>query len=280
MRLLIPVLCVCAAVLSAGDAKPANQPILVNAQVAPHETALNQPVRLEFTTMPRQVDGIDIAAAVTNALMLGGSEDWRLLGKPLVVESDAKIKLVSVSVTLLPRRSGDRPIPDVPISWLQGNYMAHVSPVKVLDRIQVAGVTRELPKETDSLSGWKWGADSEELEKRVPPSQVEKVGERVRIKAEENLVLEFVDKRLAQATMTVADIDLEQARISFLERWGLPMEETQGQLRWILGWTVITASTKEGGKGIVLLFQREDILGNVAKSQVKTKVFDVLDRGR
>lgn len=276
-RLLIAAFCT--ALLGAAETAPAIKPIQVgNTRIEPSEAALNQPVRLDFTTMPRQVDGIDIGTAVTNALMLAGGEDWRILGKPSVDELGSKSKAVRVVVTLLPRRSGTRPVPDIPITWLQGNYVAHVDPVRVLDRIQVAGTLREPPKETAGIADWKWGMTFAEAEGRTTPGQIEKAADRIRVKAGDGLVLDFVEQRLAQATLTVPDLDLEGGRIGFLERWGLPIDEAQGQMRWIIGWTVITAAPGEGGKGVVLTFQREDILGELAKTLVKTRVFNILDR--
>lgn len=279
MRPILMLVVACAALAGAAEPPTSTKPIAIsNARVTPPEIVLNQPVRLEFTTMPRQIDGIDIPTAVTNTLMLAGGEDWRLLGKPTVDETSSKSKAVQVVVTLLPRRAGKHPIPDIPITWLQGSYVAHVEPVVVQDRIQVAGALREAPKELTSIGDWPWGMTVAAAKARTSSAQFEELKDRIRLKAGEGLVLDFVEQRLGQATMTVPELDLEGSRTEYLKRWGLPHDEAAGQLRWVLGWTVITAGAGEGGKGVVLTFQREDILGELARSLVKTKVFDILDR--
>jgi hypothetical protein len=251
----------------------------VNARVSATQVALNQPVRLEFATMPRQVDGIDIAAAVTNALVLAGGQDWKLMGTPSVNDSDTKSKVVSVAVTLMPRATGEHPIPDIPITWLQGNYIAHVDAVTVVDNIQIAGAVRALPNEVNGIASWKWGLDLNEAMKRLTPDRIQKDGERVKAKVDDGLELEFIDGRLGAAILSQPDLDLEQARTSLLERWGLPVEGAPGRVHWLLGWTSITATSGADGKGLTLRFEREDIQQQAARLRVRSQVLDVLDRG-
>src|SRR3954464_4082068 len=100
-----------AAPLAAADPQRA---ITVNARVSPasKEIALNQPLRIEFVTMPRQIENVDVAAAVANAVALGGGSTWRMLGRPVVSEHE-KTHTISVSFALLPRESGERALPQI-----------------------------------------------------------------------------------------------------------------------------------------------------------------------
>lgn len=278
MHFFIVLLAFNAALWSAVEPLTPSRPIQVNARVEPAEIALNQPVRFEFSTLPRQIDGVDIATVVTSTLALAGSDDWRLISRPTINEQDSKSKIIKVTVTMLPRRAGIRVIPDIPITWLQGNYIAHVEPVRVLERLLVAGTMRDIPKEATGVADWKWGMDFSDAEKRVGPEQVSRIGDRMVIAANEGLTLEFMNGHLGQAHMTIAELNLESGRIDFIKRWGLPIDEDQGRLRWIIGWTLITASAGDNGKGTALLLQREDALNEVARSTVKSKVFDILDR--
>src|SRR4051812_37833696 len=85
---LVPLLLLAACVDRCGAATATPSPeasriITVNSHVSNRQIALNQPVRIEFTTLPRQVDNVDIANVVANSLLVNSS--WRLLGRPSVV---------------------------------------------------------------------------------------------------------------------------------------------------------------------------------------------------
>ena len=90
------------------DAREAKNTIFVNHKVSSRTVSVNQAVRLEFTSMPRQIEGIEVAAAVANGIAITGGRTWRLTGKPLVTEAE-KTKTITVVVSLLPRTTGDPP---------------------------------------------------------------------------------------------------------------------------------------------------------------------------
>jgi hypothetical protein len=76
--------------------------------------------------------------------------------------------------------------------------------------------------------------------------------------------------------------------VSFCDRWGLPLSETEGALTWVIGWTRITASPAfDGAKGDVatgvksdavkIELLREDIQAKQAAGQVRSRVFNLLE---
>jgi hypothetical protein len=265
--------CCCLAVpAGAGESKPN----FINAKVSSRQVALNQTVRIEFTTMPRQVDNLDIGVAITNAIRLSGSGCWRLMGNPVVSEHE-KTKTVTVTVSLLPRIVGDLPLPEIPLLWLQGNQVARFDLIVVTPTIQVGGNTKELPKEVFGIAGFGWGAKLSESKDKFTAEQIQTVGERTSVRVQPNLTLEFSGGVLAQATLIAPGLALEQARDSFLERWGLPQQEDGGAVIWVLGWTRITATANQNPAGLKLDLVREDILSNLNKGKVDNQVFDVLN---
>ncbi len=97
------LLCIFAlAALSAGEARSA----FYNQKVSAREVALNQPVRIELTTIPRQIEGVDVVASVGDAIALATSGQWRLVGKATLA-TDEKTRTIRVSATLLARSTGD-----------------------------------------------------------------------------------------------------------------------------------------------------------------------------
>jgi hypothetical protein len=271
------------------DAGEAGRPSFINARVSAKEICLNESVRIEFTTMPREIEGIDIAQSVSNSLRLGAATSWRLLGEPLVSENlrgaptpadgDKAVKErprpITVTLTLLPRATGDLNLPDIPITWLQGNTLARFTLVTVKPNIMVAGSIRELPKETSGVGGFAWSTTLDEARTRVGADKLKRDGERTIITPQPHLALIYSGGALGEATLRAPGLNLEQARASFLQRWGIPQQEDPTSLTWIMGWTRITA--KPEADGIVLSLVREDVQAQLARSQVATDVFGVLD---
>jgi hypothetical protein len=285
--------------LYGGDAPPTSQapqrPTFINAKVSSKRVCLNEAVRVEFTTMPRDVENIDIASAVANAVRLGGAETWRLLGKPTVSEQLGTVsganadpakpvkerpKPITVVFSLLPRKAGDLPLPDVPVTWLQGNAVARFDTIVVAPQVMVGGTAKELPKEVYGVAGYTWGTALDSLkDKFTADQQVAAPGGRVEVKAQKHLVLGFSNGALADARLFAPGLGFDQARTSFLERWGIPQEDAGNELTWVLGWTRIgvTAATVNGAAGMQISLAREDIQADQAKTQVKADIFGVLE---
>ncbi len=278
--------------LSAADqlslATPSNETkpsVFVNHKVSTRKVSVNQPVRLEFTTMPRQVEGIEIAASVTNGIALAGSSTWRLSGKPVVVENE-KTKTVTVVVTLLPRTTGDLVLPSFPLAWLSGDPRPDFGQVTVTQTMIVGGESRALPPEYDGVGGFLWGARQEDLiGTQIPPTSVTTLGDKTVAKISGSLELGFRAGELAEATLLASGVSLEQSRSSFCERWGVPLTETDVASTWILGWTRITATSlnepakPDGTKseGVRIDLTREDLAAKQAASQVRSRVFNLLE---
>jgi hypothetical protein len=264
-----------------------SRPTFINAKVSAKQICLNEPLRLEFTTMPRDVEGVDIGKSVANSLRLGAAVTWRLLGEPIVSEvlrgsvpSDDKTsrdrpKPVSVTVNLLPRTAGDLQLPDIPITWLQGNTVARFSIVTVTPQVMIIGTARDLPREINGVGGFAWSTTQDEARGRIAANLVKKVDNRTVMTPQEHLGLVFEGGMFAEATLRAPGLTIDQARTSFLQRWGVPHIEDATSLTWILGWTRIVATPSADGISINLM--REDVQAQLSRTQVSTDVFGVLD---
>ncbi len=251
------------------------QTVFVNSKVTPRKIAVNQPVRVEFTTMPRQVEGVDIAAAVTNGIAITASATWRLVGKPVVTEQE-KLKTITVVFSLLPRTTGDVALPSFPLTWLSGEPRPDFGEITVTQTIAIGGETRALPPEYDGVGGFMWGAKQEDLVgSKIPASVITTLPERTAAKVSGSLELGFRAGELADAILMAPGVTLEQARTTFCERWGMPVTETEGNLTWVLGWTRIIASPSADGIKLDLL--REDIQAKQSAAQVRGRVFNLLE---
>ncbi len=265
--------------------EPVNTGTFVNHKVSSRKISVNQPVRLEFTTLPRQVDGVDIAGVVTNGISMASGNTWRLNGKPSVNE-DIKTKTVTVAVTLYPRTTGDLSLPAIPLSWLSNDTPPNFGQVTVMQSINISGETRSLPKEYDGVGGFLWGAHLDDLMgSQIPAAAVSVQGDKTVAKISGSLELGFRSGELAEATLLASGITLEQSRTSFCERWGLPVSDIDGTLTWIFGWTRISAvalsepAKPDGSKadGVRLYLVREDLAAKQAANQVRSRVFSLLE---
>lgn len=269
-----------------------SRPTFINTRISSPKICLNEIERVEFTTMPRDVESVDIAAAVANALRLGAGGQWRLIGKPSITELSGtptavdpnrpaptvvreRPRPVTVVFTLMPRVAGDLALPDVPLSWLQGNQVAHFPVVVVDASIKVGSSSQDLPREVDGVAGFAWNAKFSEVKEHVPADQIEILKDRTLIRPQKNLTLDFFGGTLAGAELIAPGLTIEQARLEFLKHWGLPVIEEPSALTWILGWTRITA--KADANGISLELVREDVQANLTHTQVSAEVFGVLD---
>jgi len=294
--LLALVLSFTATALIAGEAA---RPTFINARVSAKEICLNELVRVEFTTLPRDLDGIDVAQSVANSLRLSATSTWRLVGEPTATEvlrgapSPASVpspshppadgdkparerpKPITVVFNVLPRTTGDVTLPDIPITWLQGNTVARFSPVVVKPNLIIAGKVSELPREAAGVGGFAWSSTLDEVRTRVDGSKIMKDGNRTLITPQPNLTLIFTGGIFGEALLRAPGLSKEQARTSFLQRWGIPQQEDATSLTWIIGWIRITA--RPDADGISLQLVREDAQAALASAQVTGDVFNVLD---
>lgn len=286
--LLALLLSLPAVALIAGEAA---RPTFINARVSAKEICLNELVRVEFTTLPRDIEGVDVAASVANSLRLSAVTTWRLVGEPIVSESlrtaptpadgdkDKPVrerpKPITVVFNVLPRTTGDVSLPDIPITWLQGNTVARFQPVVVKPNLMIAGKVSDLPREAAGVGGFPWASTLDEARTRVATDKVKKDGVRTLIAAQPNLTLIFTGSTFGEATLRAPGLTKEQARTSFLQRWGIPQSEDANSLTWIIGWIRITA--RPDADGITLQLVREDAEAEIAKSQVTGSIFNALD---
>lgn len=247
----------------------------VNATISSRAVALNQPVRIDFISLPRQVANIDIAQTVANAIILGGHGTWRLLGKPLAIEQD-RTHTIEVIFSMLPRVGGALQIPTIPLTWLKGEEVAELGQVKVEDRILVNGELMPLPKECTGVGGFAWGTALADVRGvRLRDAAIDGTPERSVAHAKHGLDLVFHMGSLTEAHLAVPDLSLDDARVSFLSRWGTPQVEDAQGITWILGWTRITAA--ENPHGVALTLVREDLEDDLDHARIKAQVFAPLE---
>jgi hypothetical protein len=262
-------------------AEPAPRPaqaMFVNAKVSARTVALNQPVRIEFFTGARQIENIDIPAAIAAGVAMASGRMWRLVGRPTVTENE-KIRTVQVAFSLVARASGEVPLPRFPLTWLSGDPIPDFGSVKVDANLVVSGEARPLPKEVDGVGGHPWGSRLDAvLAKEAPGLKAEERDGVQALRPRKELELRFRQGDLAEATLDAPGLTLDQAQASFLDRWGMPQSSEGGTLVWVLGWTRISASAVPEGVRIQLV--REDLTGKAAAGQVKKRVFDALEGGR
>jgi hypothetical protein len=261
--------------LLADDTPRQAKPVFVNHKVSSRTVALNQPVRLEFITVPRQIEGVDIAAVVANGINLASGSVWKLLGKPSVVEHE-KLKTVTISVTLLPRTTGELRLPQFGMSWLSGDPLPDFGVVAVGNSISIGGETKRLPNEYEGLGGFPWGATLAELRPQLPKDAVvDGDDDQAIIRLASGLELRVLSGQLAEGSLSVAGMTIDQARGEFLSRWGLPLSEQDGRLLWSIGWLRLSVSAS--GDGLKLDFVREDQRLRQSATKVRSQVFNALE---
>lgn len=273
LRLLCLVICATTLCAQAATTRPA----FANFKVSSRTIALNQAVHVDFTTLPRQVEGVDIAKVVRQALeasRLNGH--WRPLGEATVAE-DTKTKTIKVGFDLLPRKVGELPLPTIPLAWVGDNQAAEFGLVTVAPQLQIGGNTADLPNEVTGIAGHLWGERLADAENRLGKAAFAQAGDAMVASPVPGLELRYREGALGEAVLTTSGLTLARARDSFLARWGAPQEEGEQSLTWILGWTRITATPTEDGGGTSLHFVREDIQAILDRSRVGREVFNVLD---
>lgn len=277
MRLLLILVAVFLTSVPLIAATTPTRPAFTNFKVSSRSVALNQPVRVEFTTLPRQIEGVDIARTVSQALDASRlSGFWRPLNAPIVTEHE-KTRTITVSFALLARKVGELPLPRVPLAWIANDQIAEFGQVTVTPNLLIGGDTADLPGEISGIAGHLWGERVEAARDRLGADKLERREQTVVARPVEGLELIYREGALGEAVLTVAGLPLERARDSFLTRWGAPQIEEAASLTWILGWTRINATATGDGSGTTLHFTREDIQAILDRARVGRDVFGVLD---
>ncbi len=277
MRLLLTLAVLLLTVVPLAAATSPTRPAFANFKVSSRTVALNQPLRIEFTTLPRQIEGIDIEHTVAQALdasRLAGF--WRPLGSPTVSEHE-KTRTLTISFSLLARKVGELPLPRVPLTWIADNQIVEFGQVTVTANLLISGDAADLPGEISGIAGHLWGERIEAARERLGTEAMERRDQVIVAKPVAGLELFYREGALGEAVLIVADLPLPRARDSFLSRWGVPQIEEAGSLTWILGWTRITATAGSDGTGTRLHFTREDIQAILDRARVGRDVFGVLD---
>lgn len=270
-RLFLIVLLACAAVQAISADRV---PTFVNQKVSSRQIALNELVRIEFTTIPKQIDAVDPQASIEGGLALAASTKWSLIGRPTVI-LDEKTKLVRCIIALMPRQPGELELPTIPVRWLSGDLIVEFGSVKVDAAVAIGTERKELPREVQSVAGFAWATSRAELEKVILKEKFAEVDGLTVANPFPDLQLVLRADQLAEARLTTRGVTLAQAKDSFLSRWGLPMQDGEQSLVWLIGWTRITAVPTEGG--VRLTFVREDVLARAIRAEVNARVFTLLD---
>lgn len=258
----------CAATLCAAQFNP---------RVTATEIALNETVRCTFATTRPQIE-VDIARELRTALELPSVvRDWRLVGAPEVTRHE-KAQDVTVSLVLRPRHAGELALPVIPVAWLEGDRSVAFPGVTVAEHIVVGSETRELPTELQGIGGYTWGSELDAVLAVEPGNRLLPAPATTTVETAGGLVLGLAEGRLSSVALVAPALDLEAAMSSFIQRWGSPHEEAEGEATWLLGWLRIMASDVPSGVGVTIV--HEGIAAQAARKRVASDVFQVLETGR
>jgi len=248
-----------------------------NPRVTATEIALNETVRCTFATTRPQIE-VDIQRELRTALELPSVvRDWRLDGPPEVTRHE-KAQDVTVSLVLRPRQAGELALPVIPISWLEGDRSVAFPAVTVHQHIVVGSETRELPGELQGVGGYTWGSTLEAVLAAEAGNQLVADRATTTVQTAGGLLLGLAEGRLSEVALIAPDLDLAAAMTSFIQRWGTPHREAEGEAAWLLGWLSITASDVADGVRVAIV--HEGIAAQAARKRVASDVFQVLETGR
>ena len=248
-----------------------------NPRINSRDIALNEMVRVTFSTMPIQVPGVDVEQSVLRSLQAGkGSRDWRLLNTPLITVHE-KGNDVEITLELLPRRSGELPLPAIDLPWLEGTHKTDFGAIRVGYRVDLAeDDSQAAPAEVDGIAGFSWGDDIKVVAQRL---NKEIDAQTKKISLSDQLQLDFPAGTLARATLITQGVDLRDSRPQLVKRWGTPIRTITaggGKLEWSLGWIWITASQE--GDNLIVSIANERIEQQAADIFLKQQLFAPLDQ--
>ena len=249
-----------------------------NPRISSRAIALNEMVRVTFSTMPIQVRGVDVEQSVLRSLQAGqDGRNWRLLNAPLITIHE-KGNDVEITMELLPRRSGDLALPQLDLPWLEGTHRTNFGSIRVENRVDLAPAdTAAAPVEVDGIAGFTWGQDIQLVAQRLNQSVDPQTKN---IELSEQLRLNFPAGALAKATLITQGINLRDSRPQLVQRWGTPIRTTisddGGTLEWSLGWVWITA--EQDGADLKVEIANEQIIQQAADIFLKQQLFAPLDQ--
>ena len=258
--------------------KPTRSRAFYNPKVSSRDIAMNQAISVSFTTLRPQIEEVSPLAIVEGALAQNDTAaNWRVLTKPVIVDND-KIGTLNISFSLLPRVSGEVPLPEIPVRWLRGNQIATFGSAQVAALLARGTVTKPLAADHESIGGYAWGTSYQEILQRtgLESGTLDASGDLV-VTTKAGLELIIRGSRLAAARIYAKGVNVAQARQAFLDRWGDNQASDDPLLtRWIIGWVRIEARTK-GIDQTVIELTHEGIEADIARQQIEDKVFDLLD---
>lgn len=244
-----------------------------NPQLSEDRIPLNATIEATFATSMPDKEHVDIVAAVEQACALPTVRDrWQLVRPPTVVQHP-KAKDIQVQLLLAPRSTGTLQPPAIPVKWLDGDREARFPPVLVEEHLRLGGDQIPLPKELQSVGGYRWGISLAEYAAAQGEEVPTTTSHIARPKA--GLELRFEHSQLTTAVLRIANLTLDDARPLLLERWGDIATTADGSMGWRIGWLAITAT--ETAEGIDVLLEHEGLRRRQARAQVKTALFDVLE---
>ena len=284
--LLVPLLILSLSSGFAGDPQPVRPAAptgggslsFVNARVTPdtRTVSLNESVRIEFTTMAREIPEVDIGVSIRQSIALSAGSQWRLVGDPVIKEFE-KAKVVEVVVALAPRTTGKLDLPTIPMAWLKNGAQARFGPaITVEETIAAGGARRPLPPEVVGVAQVPWGAAFTDWRERVPGSSPGRTADGVEtLRTSRGLELRFPGGVLAEAVLPPAPMTLEQTSEHFMNRWGVPQKIEAGSMTWVIGWTRIVAREQGGSTSLQVI--RDDQMAREVSQRAKRAFTDALD---
>lgn len=243
-------------------------------RVSAREIALNDSIRISFTTGRPQLPEVDRSATVRNALALRSVQDsWRVIGEP-VLEQHERALDVTVIIRLAPRLPGRLNLPQIPVAWMLGEHVVNLGAVTVRPEIRVGGDSRPLPVELTSIAGFTWGMTLDKLRSQLPAEAIDP-GPPPRIQPRDGLHLQLVGGQLARATLSTEGLEKVQARSSLVDRWGHPSHECDERIEWHVGWLHIVMTAVNGV--LKLEFQHGRIQAEGLRAEIQRQVFGALE---
>ncbi len=279
MRTLLLILVVILYSL-AGAAEGTNR-AFINPRISSRQVSLNQLVQIGFTTLKPQVDGIDTRQVILNALhQPDARKRWRLVGD-VTAEVDKKIGTLEIKYRILPRKAGLLPLPEIPLKWLPDNTIATMGTVEVFDSIQMGSSQIPVPRENERMHDYVWGTGLEAvLEDLDTTATLDRATGAKVVRPTANLELLFHEGVFAAARIRAPGLSLEQARDSFMKRWGDPIGEVRTEdgkqvITWMFGWIRIEAHAVDDGALLYVI--QEEIESRLASQAVQEKVFALIE---
>ncbi len=230
-----------------------------------------------------QVEQIDIKATIINAMdMPNNRPNWFLTSDPVVATND-KSRFVKITMHILPRRTGELRLPEIPMSWLSDDGIPNLGQVTVREEIMMGNNTQPLPAEIESVGGFAWKTDITVLKRKLGKASMRQEGDDTIYTTKDGLELVIRKQRLAGAHIRSAGWHLRQARFNFIDRWGDPrvngINSETPHMTWLIGWLRIhaTESIVDGTPHLDIHITREDIENKLIEASMNKDIFKLLE---